>query len=134
MIELIYIEEPKVLFAFNQKCEDVRDGLTLFGPLEKPKIYDIKSGVIATKGGLEIFKNYLSTIQKPINNGNNITRPMFPGFEAVFNCKWEADNILFKEVTDSEIGKFLYSDNNYTRTYDLVTLFIVSQRGTPSML
>lgn len=124
MIELIHIDEPKVLFAFNQKCEDVRDGLTLFGPLEKPKIYDIKSGVVATKRGLEIFKNYLSTIQKPINNGNNITRPMFPGFEAVFNCKWEADNILFKEVTDSEIGKFLYSDNNYTRTYDLVTLFI----------
>ena len=49
---------------------------------------------------------------------------MFPGFEAVFNCKWETDNISFKEVTDSEIGRFLHNDNNYTRTYDLVTLFI----------
>ena len=124
MNKLTYIEEPKVLFAHNQKCEDVRDGLSLFGPIENPKIYDIRSGVVATKKGLDIFKNYLVHIQKPIGNGNNITRPMFPGFEAVFNCKWEASNVLFKEVTEHEIGKFMYNDSNHTRTYDLVSLYI----------
>lgn len=124
MKELIYIEEPNLLFAHNQKCADVRDGLALFGPLGNPKIYGIRSGVIATKAGLEIFKSYLSSIQKPIYNGNNITRPMFPGFEAVFNSKWEPDNIYYKEVTDAEIGKHLYNDSNHKRTYDLVTLFI----------
>lgn len=124
MKELIYIEEPNLLFAHNQKCADVRDGLALFGPLSNPRIYGIRSGVIATKAGLEIFKGYLSSIQKPVYNGNNITRPMFPGFEAVFNSKWESDNIYYKEVTDSEIGKHLYNDSNHKRTYDLVTLFI----------
>lgn len=124
MNKLIYIEEPNVLVAYNQKCEDVRDGLALFGPLENPKIYGIRSGVIATKLGFEIFKNYISDIQKPIYNYNNITRPMFPGFEAVFNCKWETDNILYKEVTNEEINKFLHSDSTYKRTYDLVSLYI----------
>jgi len=124
MNELLYIEEPNVLFAHNQKCTDVRDGLALFGPLSNPRIYGIRSGVVATQNGLTIFKNYLAAIQKPIYNGNNITRPMFPGFEAVFNCKWEADNICYKEVTDSEIGKLLYNDSTHKRTYDLVTLFI----------
>ena len=47
MKELIYIEEPNILFAFEQKCTDPRDGLTLFGPLNQ--MYGIKSGVIATK-------------------------------------------------------------------------------------
>jgi hypothetical protein len=89
MKELIYIEEPNILFAHGQKCTDARDGLALFGPLKK--IFGIKSGVVATQEGLEIFKNYINHIQKPINNSNNITRPMFPGFEAVFDCKWNAE-------------------------------------------
>jgi hypothetical protein len=122
MKDLIYIEEPNILFAHGQKCTDARDGLSLFGPLNN--LYGIKSGVVATKEGLNIFKNYLSYIQKPIYNANNITRPMFPGFEAVFGCKWETEGIVFKEVTNEEIGKLLYSDSTHKRTYDLVSLFI----------
>ena len=111
-----------MLFAHNQLCEDPRDGLTLFGPLNQ--IYGIRSGVVSTKNGLKIFKDYLNLIQGPIYNENNTTRPMFPGFEAIFGCKWEANNIYFKEVTDSEIGAFLYNANNHKRTYDLVSLFM----------
>jgi hypothetical protein len=122
MNDLIYIEEPNILFAHGQKCTDARDGLALFGPLNQ--IYGIKSGVIATQNGLRIFKKYLNQIQKPIYNQNNITRPMFPGFEAVFGCKWESQNVIFKEVTDEEIGKYLYNASTHKRTYDLVTLFI----------
>ena len=124
MKELLYLEEPKMKFAFNQSCEDVRDGLALFGPLEQPKIYGIRSGVIGTKRGLEIFKNYLEKIQKPVYNSNNVTRPFFPGFEAVFNCKWEANNISFKEITDDEINDTIPLDNNHTRTYEVVNLFL----------
>lgn len=122
MKELIYIQEPNILFAHGQKCTDARDGLALFGPLNN--LYGIKSGVVATQDGLKIFKNYLNHIQKPIYNTNSITRPMFPGFEAVFGCKWEAASIVFKEVTNEEIGKLLYNDSTFKRTYDLVTLFI----------
>lgn len=122
MKELIYIEEPNILFAHGQKCTDARDGLALFGPLNN--LYGIKSGVVATRDGLKIFKNYLDQIQKPIYNTNSITRPMFPGFEAIFGCKWEAESIVFKEVSNEEIGKLLYNDSTFKRTYDLVTLFI----------
>ena len=122
MKELVYIEEPNMLFANGQKCTDARDGLSLFGPLTK--IYGIKSGVVATQGGLSIFKDYIDLIQKPIYNHNNITRPMFPGFEAVFGCKWESNNIVFKEVTSEDIGRHLYNENTHKRTYDLVSLFI----------
>jgi hypothetical protein len=122
MKELIYIQEPNILFAYGQKCTDARDGLALFGPLNK--IFGIKSGVVATKEGLNIFKKYINHIQKPIYNTNNITRPMFPGFEAVFGCKWNTESIVYKEVTNEEIGKLLYNESTHKRTYDLVTLFI----------
>lgn len=122
MNELIYIDEPNILFAHEQKCTDARDGLSLFGPLNQ--IYGIKTGVVATKDGLIKFKNYLKQIQEPIYNYNNATRPMFPGFEAAFNCKWESEDISFKQVTDEEIGKYLFNESTHKRTYDLVTLFL----------
>jgi hypothetical protein len=52
MKELIYIQEPNILFAYDQKCTDARDGLALFGPLNK--IFGIKIGEVATQEGLNI--------------------------------------------------------------------------------
>jgi hypothetical protein len=122
MYDLIYIEEPPMLFGNNQRCIDPRDGLSLFGPLSS--IYGIKSGVVATNYGLEIFINYLKTLKKPIYNSNNITRPMFPGFEAVYDCIWDEESIIYKNISTNEIEKALYNSSNYKRTYDLVTLYI----------
>lgn len=122
MKELIYLEEPKILFAHGQQLADVRDGLALFGPLTK--LYGIKSGVVGTRKGLKIFQNYVNCIQRPVYNSNNITRPMFPGFESVFECKWEAENVVFKEVLESEIEECLYTNSTHKRTYDLVSLYI----------
>ncbi|WP_303920878.1 hypothetical protein [Draconibacterium sediminis] len=123
MKELIYLDEPKILFGNGQKMEDPRDGLTLFGPIENNLPYGIINGVVGTKDGLKKFKNFVKYLQKPINNFNNNTRPFYPGFEAVFRTKWEADKTVFKEITDSDIGKHLFHEDTHTRTYNLVSLF-----------
>ena len=123
MKELIYIEEPNILFGFNQKMDDPRDGLTLFGPIENTLPYGILSGVIGTKDGLDKFKKYVKSIQSPKHNYNDSTRPFFPGFEAVFKTKWDSERVLFKEITDSEIGRLLYHEDTNTRTFNLVSLY-----------
>ena len=120
--QLIKLDEPKILFAHNQKMEDPRDGLTLFGPLENNKPYGIRNGVISTKEGLRKFTEYLKTIQSPVYNKNNVTRPMFPGFEATFRMAWNIDKIIHVEVTDSELGKTLYYEDAHTRTFETVSL------------
>jgi hypothetical protein len=121
MRELIYIDEPNILLGHNQKLQDPRDGLSLFGPYDT--IYGINSGVLATKNGLLKFKAYLDSIQKPVYNKDSIKRPMFPGFETVFNAKWETDTIFYKEITKQEIERYLYHGNTHKRTFDLVSLF-----------
>ena len=98
MNELIHIDEPRLLFGFNQKLEDPRDGLTIFGPLEKLRPYGIISGVVSTKSGLEKFKTFLREIQKPIFNKDNISRPFFPGFNSVFKMEWSCDKIYHINV------------------------------------
>lgn len=120
--QLIKIDEPNLLFGYNQKVEDPRDGLTLFGPLENDRPYGIRNGVIATKEGLRKFKNFLKKVQSPIYNDNHVTRPFFPGFEATFKTPWKDERLIHVEVTDSEFGKVLYHEDVYNRTYDTVSL------------
>jgi hypothetical protein len=123
MKELTYINEPQILFGSNQKMDDPRDGLTLFGPIENNLPYGIMNGVVGTKAGLEKFKSFVKSLQSPIFNANNNTRPFFPGFEAVFRAKWDPSKVIFREITESEIGKDLFHEDTHTRTYNLVTLF-----------
>ena len=121
--ELLYLPEPKVLFGHNQKMEDPREGLAYFGPLE-PRLREIRSGVVGTRTGLEKFKKYIKTIQRPVYNVNSVTRPFFPGFEAVFGCKWDPDAVLYKEVREVDIDKALRSSDRNVRTYDVVETFL----------
>ena len=48
---LIRLAEPKLPFGHNQAVEDPRDGLSLFGPLDKAKTYGIRPAVIGHTGG-----------------------------------------------------------------------------------
>lgn len=121
--KLVYLKEPQVLFGHGQRMEDPREGLSFFGPLE-PHLREIRSGVIGTKDALNKFKSYLKRIQRPIFNSNQVTRPFFPGFEAVFNCKWDPDAILFKEVLKEDIEKALLQKDRNVRTYDVVSTFL----------
>jgi len=123
MQELTKIEEPKILFGYNQMLEDPRDGLTIFGPLENLKPYGIISGVVSTKDGLQKFKNFLKEIEKPIYNRDNISRPFFPGFNSIFKMEWSADKIYHITISEEELGKCLYYEDAHTRTYHTVSLF-----------
>lgn len=123
MNELIKIEEPKILFGFNQKLEDPRDGLTLFGPLENLKPYGIISGVVSTNDGLEKFKKFLKEIEKPVYNKDTISRPFFPGFNAVFKMEWSPEKIYHLPINESELGNCLYNEEVHARTFNTVSLF-----------
>ena len=121
---LKYFDEPNLLFGFNQKLPDPRDGLTLFGTLDnKIAPYGIATGIIGTKEGIDKFKKWLSSIQKPVYNKDNISRPFFPGFEANYNIKWEADKLYEITIDGKDIKAKLYHQDRHYGTYNTVKLF-----------
>lgn len=121
---LKYFKEPNLLFGFNQRLPDPRDGLTLFGTLDtKIAPYGIATGIIGTKAGIDKFKKWLDSIQKPIYNKENISRPFFPGFEAVYNIKWESNKLYEITLEAKDIKARLYHQDSHYRTYDTVNLF-----------
>ena len=122
--ELKYLNEPRLLFGFGQKLPDPRDGLTLFGTLEnKVSPYGLTTGVIGTKGGINKFKKWLNSIQRPVSNKDNKSRPFFPGFEAVYNIKWVSNKIYEIVLEEKDIKAGLYHQDRYYGTYSTVNLF-----------
>ena len=121
---LIRIPEPRLLFRHDQTMEDPRDGLTLFGPLDKAKPYGVKVGVIGTRRGIDIYKRWVEWVQGPVFiQPPPPGRPPFPGFGAAFQTPWESQAVVELEVGDEEIDKHLYLDDRHQRVYGTVDVF-----------
>ena len=131
--QLTYIKEPTLEFGNGNTSDDPRDGLLLYGPYESLHPYKVKAGVIGTTNGLKAYESFVTKINRPIISrkrvykneiDDHIQRPSYPGFQAVFNIKWNSAPDIRTEVTDSEIDQALQSRNKKTRTDELVNLFL----------
>ena len=124
MKQLVKLPEPALLFGYNQWMEDPRDGLTLFGPLEQDRPYGIRYGVIGTRTGIKLLEEWIDWAQGPVAmEGRTLARPPFPGFEAAFRVPWNPRPSICHELSEDEIGKFLYLDDGHLRVYGTVGVF-----------
>jgi hypothetical protein len=132
-LKLQYYPEPKLTFGFNQKTTDPRDGLILFGPHEPLSPFKVKAGIVATEEGLTAYKEFVEKINKPIFStktiygtlkNDEVARPSFPGFEAVFGIKWSPIPEIYKPLTQSFIDGFLQEKQKKKRTQSLVDLYL----------
>lgn len=137
--KILHIEEPPMVFANNQEAKDPRDGLLLYGPYEKWsdgfKNHTVSAGVIGTQNALSDYKKFVSTLKKPIYSikrqktgklvSNELQRPSYPGFEAVFNIEWLDIPEKFIEVDMTEINTVLAKNRNKrVRTDKMVNLYL----------
>lgn len=132
-LKLEYYPEPKLTFGFNQKTTDPRDGLILFGPHEPLSPFKVKAGIVATDDGLNAYKEFVEKINKPIFStktiygrlkDDEIARPSFPGFEAVFGIKWSPNPEIYKVISQKFIDGFLEEKQKKKRTQSLVDLYL----------
>ncbi|MBS1779716.1 MAG: hypothetical protein JST70_10360 [Bacteroidetes bacterium] len=139
--EIKYIDEPQLIFGGNQVAEDPRDGLLLYGPYEKWSNdftfnnYRVSAGVIGTRDALEKYKSFVQEIKKPIIStkvnkrgkveSNEVQRPSFPGFEAVFNVHLPEEPDIFVELKQIEIEAiFAQNKNRQIRTNKVVDYYL----------
>jgi hypothetical protein len=124
MNELIYFEEPPLLFNYNQPMLDPRDGLTLFGPLEKAKPEGIRWAVIGPKDAIIRMKRWIELIKCPvISKTNPIARPLFPGFEAAFNTRLASVPVLEREVPEQKLRENAHNADKHQRVYRTVSMY-----------
>jgi len=124
MIELIYIDEPRVLFNYDQPMLDPRDGLSLFGPLDRAKPEGIRWAVIGPKNAMGRMKRWVERIQRPVADSKSlIARPMFPGFEAAFRTRWAPSPVLEIEIDEDRLSNHAHCSDKHQRVYRTVDMF-----------
>lgn len=124
MFEFIKLSEPTLLFGHDQRLEDPRDGLTLFGPLDEGKPHGVRMGVIGTREGIAHFTRWVEQIQDFVSDYPARTaRPPFPGFQQVFGIPWSPKPDIVIEFTRQQLDKHLYISDSHQRVYRTVEFF-----------
>lgn len=121
--KLIHLDEPKLLFQYDQSAEDPRDGLALFGPYESFPAYSIQAGVIGTEEGIDLYRTFVGTIQNPICT-DSVQRPTFTGFEAIFGIDWPSKPTIVRMIDNDVLKKKLSIRGLKERTYNLADLYL----------
>lgn len=119
------LEEPQLRFGFDQPLDDPRDGLALFGPLDRAAPYGIRAGVIGTDQGVERFTRWLSKIQGPVaDDPASPARPLFPGFEAAFRTAWPADPVATLGIDSARLAEAIHIDDGHQRVFEAASLYV----------
>lgn len=123
--KLIYLPEPKLTFGYNQKMEDPRDGLTLFGPYSKDQYFgQINIGIVGPKKQREYAIEYLKSLHKPIvSQEKDIARPFFPGLEAAFGIFINFSAVQQIDIDINKINEFLKYTDSHQRVFNLSNLY-----------
>src|ERR1044072_815277 len=121
--ELIKLSEPTLRFGHGQSVEDPRDGLSLFGPLDRGKLYGVKAA-----NGIKIYQDWVKKISSPIMDLDDKgrikeNRPLFPGFKAAYGIEWNPDPFQTVVIPDGEIEKYVYLDDAHQRVYKTVDVY-----------
>jgi hypothetical protein len=127
-LNLIHFSEPALLFRHNQAVEDPRDGLSLFGPLDRGTPYGIKVGAVGTKDGLRRFRDWVARIQQSVIEVDpdelfQLSHPPFPGFEAAFRIPLNPAPAIELEFKREDLNRCLFISNKHQRVYKTVDLY-----------
>jgi hypothetical protein len=123
-ISLTHISEPTLKFGYGQKALDPRDGLTLFGPIDKGKVNNFSVGIIGPPDGIKRMRNWLQEINSPVfSKEEDIARPFFPGFETAFGVTLNQNSIVELEVQNEQLEVFYRYQDNFLRVGEIVDLY-----------
>jgi hypothetical protein len=125
------LEEPEVEFRYNQKLHDPHHGLSLFGPFDADSPSAPKSlsvGVIGTPDGIAGYRRWASSIQRPVYPRDNLNPkiwPLYPGFEAIFGCRWPEESAWEKTLDSKTLEHEVLNRDANQRVYNIVDQYMM---------
>lgn len=122
---VIFIDEPRLQVGHGQRCEYVKDGLFLFGPLQGlPGNSALRFGVIGTSDGLRRFDLWASAIRAGIKcEDEKAHRTSWPGFASVFETEWPENPLARVTVDSNRVLNAIHRTNRHEAVYETVGIF-----------
>lgn len=124
MNKLIHLEEPKLIFGYEQNAFDPRDGLTLFGAFTREKFTNPSIGIVGAAASRKRVLNWLQTITQPVfGKSKDIARPYFPGIETVFGMTLNFKAIKEIQIDETLLKQYLHYQDPHQRVHHLANLY-----------
>ncbi len=124
MNKLIHIDEPKLIFGYNQEAYDPRDGLTLFGSYSRDKFTNPSIGIVGTDVSRARVLKWLQSIMKPVYGTKaDVARPYFPGIETVFGMTLNFKAIKEVSIDTNMLNLYLQYQDPHQRVHNLANLY-----------
>ncbi|NRG17616.1 hypothetical protein HPQ64_07945 [Rhizobiales bacterium] len=131
-LAVIHIDEPQLEFGHGQVLDHPKDGLYLYGPNRVPKRHEISVGLVATKAGEELFRNWLSKAQSQVRVPKRKKREKsfrphlsdFPGLFEAYGISVDADDLTVYNLNTSEIEDRTVIENHHEAVARTVDLFL----------
>jgi len=123
---LSILDEPFLTFGYNQKMQDPKDGLFLFGPINDfKKPTQMRIGLVGTEEGILRYKRWIRQIVGyiPASDSNPKHHKAFPGFQSTFGAVWPLDPICELKVSSEDIYASLRLKDRHQAIFKTVGLF-----------
>ena len=123
---LFFISEPQLEFAFSQLEEHPKDGLFLYGPVERGEHSEtLKIGMIGTRDGLSKLDDFgkLVTGHIPPYVEDRAHHAAFPGLEAAFGLRWPNRPAARIEVSGNAISNAIRFQNRHEAIKKTVDIY-----------
>ena len=107
--EVSIFREPPLEFRYSQEMDDPHDGLSLFGPYDSGSPshpQNISYGLVGTSEGIRSFGEWSRRMQSVIYPDHGFDSrhwPLFPGFEAAFDCTWPEHPARVTSIDDQKL-------------------------------
>ncbi len=124
---LLFIDEPGLVFGHGQVLQNPKDGLLLFGPLSDSRgPAELRVGVVGRTDGINRYQRWVEHINNyiPAERSDAAHHLAYPGFEAVFSCKWPVEPICKLHIPSEALSETLYLDDKHDAIYKTVGLFV----------
>ena len=125
-----YLEEPSLVFGMEQRAEDPRDGLALFGAL------DARDGlpshvVLGTTEGLRLWHGWWEAMNQPaacVSLTRQRPWPPYPGFEVAFGAPWPEPAKTYI-LNEEELHNSAFLADRHERTYSVANLYLAEMEN-----
>ena len=132
-IKVEYIEEPELEFHYGQTTDHPKNGLFLYGPHKKSaRSKELSIGVIGTKDGLNIFRNWAIKlggfihVPPPTKKEKEIRLHLsnFPGIEETFGLIVSPGDFVERKIDHKKLDAATQILNQYEAVRGAVDLYI----------
>ncbi len=144
-MQIDFIEEPELEFGGHNRHVDIRQGLSLFGPLDavEGQTKTIRIGIVGTQHSVDGIRQWLGRCESGVDAKESRQPqlfPSFPGFgaDSPFRTVFEIDETLIRVVSSRELTR-IAAQTYYLAIANGATLLAgevqaISENGRPDVV